>query len=112
MKSNMLRVFISSIPLTPSPTRIYLNQRLRLGGFAGIAYIGVMNAEITYTTDQNGKQYFNYWGANGEGVVCEIVNDKLIHIEFSESGEALPGKELSLTEYLSLVKQQASVPHA
>jgi hypothetical protein len=53
----------------------------------------------------NDMAFLNYWNwHNGADVTCQIVNGKLMLNQYDEDGKELPPKEITLAEFVELVK--------
>lgn len=49
--------------------------------------------------------FFNFWNwYNGDDVVCELRDGKLMLHQYDEEGNELPDKEISLEEFCLMVK--------
>ena len=65
-----------------------------------------MKINIEYNIVGDGRKFLNHWDSvYGEDIVCEIINDKLILIIHDDEGNILPGREISISEFLSLIEQ-------
>jgi len=51
--------------------------------------------------------FLNYWNAlDGDDVICEIVNDKLMLNQRDEESNELPAKEISIVEFIGMIKDR------
>jgi hypothetical protein len=54
----------------------------------------------------DGREFLNFWDwAHGNDVVCEIRDNKLFYTPQDEKGNELPEKEISMAEFLDLVRE-------
>lgn len=51
------------------------------------------------------RTFLNFWnGIDGGDIVCQIIDGKLIRIEYDEELNKLPDKEITLTEFVEIVR--------
>lgn len=63
-----------------------------------------MKAEIELNIPDE-RIFFNFWNwHNGDDVVCELKDGKLMLSQHDEQGNELPEKEITLTEFCLMVK--------
>lgn len=54
------------------------------------------------------RMFLNFWNwKNGDDVICEIIDDKLMLSKHDENGDDLPPIEISFIEFCNLVKIRA-----
>lgn len=52
------------------------------------------------------RTFLNFWNSyNGDDVVCQVIDGKLMLSQYNENGDLLD-KEISLTEFLEMVKSK------
>jgi hypothetical protein len=52
------------------------------------------------------RKFLNFWDwKNGNDVVCEIIDGKLMLSQSDDSGESLPPKEITLKEFVERVEK-------
>lgn len=62
-----------------------------------------MKIQIELNLPGNG-QFLNYWNnINGDDVVCEIVDGKLLTIGYDEKGDELPRTEITVSQFVEKV---------
>ena len=53
------------------------------------------------------RTFLNFWNwHNGDDVVCQIIDGKLMLSQYDEDGNELLPKEITLIEFVELVKYQ------
>lgn len=63
-----------------------------------------INIELNMPDD---RIFLNFWNSyNADDVVCELKDGKLLITEDDEKGNPLPPKEITLTEFCSMVKSK------
>ena len=56
------------------------------------------------------RVFLNYWDSiNGDDVTCQLIDGNLMLSQYNEHAEELPPKEITLTEFLEMVRK--SVDH-
>lgn len=51
--------------------------------------------------------FLNYWDSRaGFDVVCEVVDGRLMLHDYDESGDPLPDREITVGEFIDLVRQR------
>ena len=51
--------------------------------------------------------FLNYWNAlDGDDVICEIVNGKLMLSQRDEEANELPAKEITIIEFIEMVRER------
>ncbi len=51
--------------------------------------------------------FLNYWNAlDGDDVICEIVNGKLMLNQRDEESNELPAKEITIIEFIEMVRER------
>lgn len=64
-----------------------------------------MKTKLELNILDNNTLYLNFWNwYNGDDVSCQIVDGKLLMIQFDEDGNELPSKEITFLEFVELVK--------
>jgi hypothetical protein len=52
--------------------------------------------------------FLNFWDSNrGNDAVCELRGEKLFLLEYDENGDELPEKEITISDFIHLVKQRS-----
>lgn len=49
--------------------------------------------------------FLNFWDSrSGDDVICEIVDGKLMLVQYADDGDQLPPKEIGVSEFVGMVK--------
>lgn len=64
-----------------------------------------VNVEINKPDDRIFVNFWNYY--NGDDVVCQLVDGKLMLTQMDEEGNDLPAKEISFAEFCQMVLERA-----
>ncbi len=52
------------------------------------------------------RTFLNFWNAvNGEDIVCEIIDGKLMLNQYDEKSVDLPSKEITFIEFADMVRE-------
>lgn len=64
-----------------------------------------MKINIELNLPGDGRTFLNYWNSfNGDDVVCELIDGKLMLSQIDEESRELPAKEISFIEFLKMVE--------
>lgn len=58
--------------------------------------------ELNSLTD--GRIFLNYWHHNGDDINCEIIDGKLMLIQYDNNVQELPSKEITINEFIKLIE--------
>lgn len=51
------------------------------------------------------RVFLNFWNwYNGDDVVCQVIDGKLMLSQFDENGNELPAKEITLDQFIKMVR--------
>lgn len=51
--------------------------------------------------------FLNFWNYfNGDDVVCEVVDNKLMLSQYDKNGEELPKKEITIEQFAGMIRDR------
>jgi hypothetical protein len=68
-----------------------------------------MKIELELKIHNSGDSFINFWNStNGDDVCCKIEDGKLFLSRYDDEANELPSQEISLKEFVNLVKEKVN----
>lgn len=68
-----------------------------------------MKIELELKINDNGDTFLNFWNySNGDDACCKVEDGKLFLSQYDEDVNPLPPIEVSLNEFIALVKEKVN----
>jgi hypothetical protein len=65
-----------------------------------------MQGEIELIINEKNEHFLTYWDwKHGNDICCQLIDGKLLKDEYDENSNELPPKEITLSEFIELIKQ-------